>query len=661
MQDETNHGKREILKAEEYLLERVRTSRLLGVNPNLVLHGGGNTSVKVKTTNIFGKEEFILYVKGSGWDLATIKAEGFSPTRIDQLKKLAQLDTLSDTEMVVQQRLALTNPFAPNPSVEAILHAIIPFKFVDHTHADSVVTITNTPNGLTYIRELYGDRILIIPYIMPGFVLAKAVYEATQKADFDWNKCEGIILMNHGVFTFADDADEAYSNMLAIVKQADDYLAEFTLPVAEINPPIKLDLTALVRLRKLVSDLKGSPVIMQLHNRSNSLTLSCLKNMGDLATRGTLTPDHVIRTKPKPIIIDSKSTLEDAVEQYGAAYRAYFEKYTDGTLTCLDHAPRWGLWQSLGSLSFGQNMKEIQIINDLKAHTLKAILNAEALERWQPLPLKDLFEVEYWELEQNKLKNQKPKTPFTGRVALVTGAAHGIGKAIVEALVAADANVIALDIDSQIQSTFDSKAVLGLECDVTSPEAVKAAVRAGLCHFGGLDMLVNNAGIFTPSEAIDQISSANWEKSLDLNLTAFKNLLQIVLPFMKEGIDPSVVIIGSKNVKAPGYGAAAYSVAKAGLIQLGRIAALELAQYGININMVHPDAVYDTNIWTPAVLKSRADHYGLSIEAYKTRNLLKTNIQSQDLAQLVVALLSPVFSKVTAAQIPFDGGNERVI
>lgn len=663
MQDLTNHEKSETKypNTDKYLKDRVRTSRLLGANANLVLHGGGNTSVKVAATDIFGGKESILYVKGSGWDLATIEAEGFSPTKTDYLKKLADLSALTDTEMVVQQRLALTDPFAPNPSVEAILHAIIPFKFVDHTHADAVVTITNTPQGLTHIRKLYGSEVLIMPYIMPGFVLAKAVYEATQAPNFEWAKCKAIILMNHGVFTFADAADQAYSNMLDIVQKADDYLAKFNRALEKGSQPLTLDLKALVKLRKLVSDLKGSPVLMQLDNSRESLEFSLLKDAADLATRGTLTPDHVIRTKPKPIIIDSSSTLKNWVENYAAAYRAYFEKYNDGTLTCLDCAPRWGLWTGLGTFSFGQNIKEIQIINDLKEHTLNAILRAEALESWQPLPLKDLFEVEYWELEQSKLKKQKAKTPFTGRVALVTGAANGIGKAVVEALVEADASVIALDIDPQIEKTFKTKAVLGLYCDVTSISRLKKAVELGLCHFGGLDMLVNNAGIFTPSQSIAELSSTNWEQSLELNLTAFKNLIQIVLPFIKEGINPSVLLIGSKNVKAPGYGAAAYSVAKAGLVQLARIAALELAQYGINVNMVHPDAIYDTKIWTPEVLASRAEHYGLSVEAYKTRNLLKVNIQSQDLAHLAVTLLSPVFSKVTAAQIPFDGGNERII
>ena len=662
MQDLSNNQKGKINESKQDLNQCVRTSRLLGLDSNLVLHGGGNTSVKTQVPNIFDREESTLYVKGSGWDLATIETQGFVPTKISHLKKLVQLNTLSDSEMVIQQRLALTNPFAPNPSVEAILHAIIPFKFVNHTHSDAVVTITNTPQGLIHLKKLYGNKVLIIPYIMPGFILAKAVYKATESPNFDWKACEGIILMNHGVFTFADEADEAYGNMIKIVKKADTYLNQFEPVLEKVHQSIEPDLKALVRLRKLVSDLKGSPLIMHLDRQDLSSTFSCLKNLKELATRGTLTPDHVIRTKPKPIIIDDSCTLEKTVQRYRTDYKNYFETYSNGTLTCLDLAPRWGIWQGLGTVSFGQNVKAIEIIKDIKHHTLKAILRAEALDKWQPLPAKDLFEVEYWELEQNKLKNQKTTTSFTGRVVLVTGAANGIGKAVVEALITADANVIALDIDPKIGTTFKAnQSVLGLECDVTCIENLKKALEAGLCHFGGLDMLVNNAGLFTPSESIAQVSTANWQKSLALNLTAFKNLIQLVLPFMQMGLNPSIVVVGSKNVKAPGYGASAYSVAKAGLVQLARIAALELAQYGININIVHPDAVYDTKIWTKDVLASRAKYYGLSVEAYKTRNLLKTNIQAQDVAHLIIALLSPVFSKVTAAQIPFDGGNARVI
>ncbi|MEK7254875.1 MAG: class II aldolase/adducin family protein, partial [Bacteroidota bacterium] len=203
---------------------RVYTSRLLGAEGDLVLHGGGNTSVKITETNLFGEPEELLYVKGSGWDLATIEAEGFAPVRLDVLKKMATLPSLTDSEMVRLQRSAMTNPNAPTPSVEAVLHAIIPFTFVDHTHADAVVTITNSPGGEQRIREIYGERMLIVPYVMPGFILAKAIFEQTKGVD--WSQVEGMILMNHGVFTFDNDARASYEKMIDIVTKAEAYLVK---------------------------------------------------------------------------------------------------------------------------------------------------------------------------------------------------------------------------------------------------------------------------------------------------------------------------------------------------------------------------------------------------------------------------------------------------
>ncbi len=667
---QTDEGESEIQVNDE-IEQRVKTSRLLGQDPSLVLHGGGNTSLKVRCKNIFGQYEDILYIKGSGWDLATIKKAGFSPAKLDYLKKLVKLEHLDDVSMVREQRLALIDPFAPNPSVEAILHAIIPFKFVDHTHADAVVTLTNNPNGLKHIQNVYGNDLLVIPYVMPGFVLAKAVYKATCSKEFKWEKCKGIILMNHGIFTFANTAQESYDNMINLVAKATNYLIKFQ-PVSFNKIPVSdIDLIALANLRKAVSNIKKEPVLMRLDNSEHMLGFSMLDDMKQISTRGPLTPDHVIRTKLKPLIINRYDSITKSVDDYANDYKNYFDKYTDGKLICLDKAPKWGIWQGKGAIIFGKNPKEIEIINDIKNHTTRAILQAEAFESWQPLPEKDIFEVEYWDLEQNKLKNQKKITPFGGRVALVTGAANGIGKATVEALIREGTAVIALDIDVKVETCYKSQLVKGICCDITKIKkeqnqnkgylSVNEAIEKAILHFGGIDMLVSNAGVFTKSETIENIDSENWQNSLNINLTATQNIIQALIPYLKVAINPSIVIVGSKNVQAPGYGASAYSVAKTGLVQLARIAALELSEHKINVNVVHPDAVYDTNIWTKNVLEARAKYYKLSVKAYKSRNLLKTEILSKDVAEVILSLLSPVFSKTTGAQIPIDGGNDRVI
>ena len=641
---------------------RVYTSRLLGQNSDLVLHGGGNTSVKLEEKDLFGDVQELLYVKGSGWDLATIEAEGFAPVKLDILKRMAELDNLSDIDMVKAQRSAMTNPSAPNPSVEAILHAIIPFKFVDHTHADAVVAITNTPSGKERIQKIYGNNIVIVPYVMPGFILAKTIYEMTK--DLDWSKCEGMILLNHGVFTFNDNPKKSYEKMIKIVTQAEDYLAsERNQSLQELESITdKLedeDYLHIAQMRKKVSELKGSAMLTRLIQKKEQRQFAHLSDVKALATRGPLTPDHVIRTKRTAAIIE-KNVIE-GIQNFAESYQEYFDKNTDGNVTCLDKAPRWGVWNKKGVLVFGSTVKEMNIIKDITEHTIKAIGQAECLEQWQALPEKDIFEIEYWELEQAKLK-KGGKTPILqGKVAVVTGAASGIGKACVEQLSAQGASVVALDIREDINTIFKQHHILGLKCDMTDEAQVKWCIQKGVSIFGGIDILVSNAGIFPQGEKIVDMTADTWEKSLAINLTSHQRFLKECIPFLSLGIDAAIVIVASKNVPAPGPGAGAYSVAKAGLTQLARVAALELGEKGIRVNVVHPNQIFDTAIWTKEVLESRAKHYGMSVEEYKTNNILKTEITSQDVANLVVTMASPVFSKTTGAQIAIDGGNERVI
>ena len=630
---------------------RVYTSRLLGKSTDLVLHGGGNTSVKDTVTDIFGETKEVLFVKGSGWDLATIEKEGFAPVEMSTLLKMAELPELSDTEMVRYQRLAMTDPSAPNPSVEAILHAILPFKFVDHTHADSVVAITNTPDGDKKIKEIYGDRVLSVPYVMPGFILARKFYEILKKTDL--SKYDAVVLLNHGVFTFDDDAKKSYDKMVSIVSEAEDYLNKnsgYSVPTSLSGPVDHLELAS---IRKEASLLLGAPMIV----RTDRSGFAALDQAPAISTRGPLTPDHVIRTKKDACIIESAAD----VKKFGEDYEKYFQRNTDGNLTILDKAPRWGVWKGVGTLSFGKNDKDAKIIEDIKEHTMKALLQAEGIGGYVALSEKDVFEMEYWELEQAKLKKGGSKPEFQGKVALVTGGASGIGKACVDSLLARGCCVTVLDIDKNIENVFSGKgSVLPLQCDVTDESSVRSAIQKTVERFGGLDILVNNAGIFPSSKKIEEMDQDIWERSLKINLTAQQMVLKECVPFLKKGWDPVVLFVVSKNVPAPGVGAGAYSVAKAGATQLGRIAALELAP-DIRVQMVHPDAVFDTGIWTEEVLEKRAAHYGMTVDAYKRRNLLKSEITSHEVAELTVTLASSTFAKTTGLQVPIDGGNDRVI
>lgn len=633
---------------------RVYTSRLLGRESDLVLHGGGNTSVKSRMTDPFGEEVDLLYVKGSGWDLATIEKPGFAPVRMDALLKMAALPQLSDSDMVRYQRAAMTDPYAPNPSVEAILHAVIPFKFVDHTHADAVVTVTNTPGGRERIDAIYGKRVLVVPYVMPGFVLAKAIYDMTRS--LDWNAIEGMILMNHGVFTFSDDARESYGRMISLVSEAEEYLkkhAGVPQPAARRAAP---DPLRLAQIRQEVSQARGGAVVVSHDTSPQALAFSELTGLDKFSQRGPVTPDHIIRTKRVPLLIP-----EDAgtgVAAFSEAYRAYFQRNHQDGQTCLDPAPRWAVWPGCGVLSFGRSVGEAGIIRDITQHTVKCIRQAEALGGWQALPESDLFDMEYWELEQAKLGKGNKSLPLQGRIALVTGAAGGIGRACAEELLAQGAVVAALDREDL---PFAPGKVLNIRCDVTDAGALAEAVKQTVLQFGGLDMVISNAGTFPPSRALAELDGPTWAHSLDVNLTSHRNLLSAAIPYLERGMAPSVVLVASKNVPAPGPGAAAYSVAKAGLTQLGRVAALELGGKGIRVNMVHPNAVFDTGIWTEDVLQARAAHYGMSVEAYKRNNVLQREVRSADVARLAVALCGDLLPCTTGAQIPVDGGNDRVI
>ncbi len=358
---------------------RVYTSRLLGKNSNLVLHGGGNTSVKI---------DDILYVKGSGWDLASIEKEGFSPVKTIKLIELLDYERLSDSEMVRLQREALIDKNAPNPSIEAILHALIPYKFVDHTHADAMVTISNSNYGEEIISEIYRDY-LIVPYVMPGFLLAKTVYSMSE--EIDWESIKGIILLNHGIFTFANSAKESYENMIRAVSIAENY----------IKKSKKRKTHNLEEIKRLISEAKGYEVFMRI-NRDRVAKQFASKESEDLYSRGVLTPEHIIRTKRVPIIF--KDNYQEELRRYIDDYIDYFNRYSSGSEIMLNPAPNWAVLKDFGTVSFGRDEREAKIIEDINNHTMRAMIDAKRLGGYKSISQEDSFFMEYWELEQNKLK-----------------------------------------------------------------------------------------------------------------------------------------------------------------------------------------------------------------------------------------------------------------
>jgi len=381
--------------AKEYesdLAMRVYSSNLLGKSDALVLHGGGNTSIKSVVDG-----EDILFVKGSGWDLISIKEEGFAPVKLQRLLEMSQLKELSDIDMVASQKAAMIDASAPNPSVEAILHALIPYKVVDHTHADAIVTISNSLNGKAIIEKLFPN-FLIVDYVMPGFILAQKIYEMTES--YDWEQSDGIILHNHGIFTYDNDAKCSYEKMIEVVSRAEAFLAEH----APIEIPQNILTTTYDNkdLQKSISQAKGYETTVKLNTSPLAHYYASQPNLHSFATRGVLTPEHIIRTKRTPLIIED-DTIATPLDNYINDYRSYFEKHASGQ-TALNPAPNYAIIKGVGIALFGKNEKGCDILNDIVEHTMMAVLQADKLGGYQSISVADSFDMEYWELEQIKLK-----------------------------------------------------------------------------------------------------------------------------------------------------------------------------------------------------------------------------------------------------------------
>ena len=642
---------------------RVYSSRLLGRDRSLVLHGGGNTSVKLRERNLFGEEEDVLYVKGSGWDLETIEPAGFTPVALGYVRKLAGLAQLSDPQMVNELNTHMLRAGAPSPSVETILHAILPHKYVDHTHADAVLSVSNAPEGEKRIREIYGDRVVVIPYIMAGFDLA--AYCAREFPKQAGRSTVGMVLLSHGVFSFGADARASYELMIELVSMAEEYLARkkawhIAPPTtkAHSGPDVAVNRDDIAQLRRAVSEQAGFPMILKVNESDKFRSFAQRPDVEKLSQQGPATPDHVIRTKPFPM-------LGRDVAGYAGRYREYFERFSakaKDKKTMLDAAPRMALDPRHGFAAAGRTAKDAAIVEELYDHTIDVILRAEALGGWRALDQQHTFDIEYWDLEQAKLRKAASPPAFTGEVAVITGAASGIGKACVESFLKRGAAVVGLDRNPAIEAMWKRPDFLGLTCDLTDRKLVDESLEKAVKRFGGVDMLVLNAGIFPSSQSIQDIPAESWRSAMTVNVEA--NLLVMQACHALLQLAPRggrIVVIGSKNVPAPGPGAAAYSASKAALNQLARVAALEWAKDGIRINSLHPNAVYDTALWTDEVLASRARAYNLTVEQYRKNNLLKTEVASKDVAELAAEMCGALFAKTTAAQVPVDGGNERVV
>jgi rhamnose utilization protein RhaD (predicted bifunctional aldolase and dehydrogenase)/NAD(P)-dependent dehydrogenase (short-subunit alcohol dehydrogenase family) len=655
--------------ANDDLAIRTYSCRLLGGVPELVLHGGGNVSVKTRMTDTFGDEVDVLCVKGSGWDMGSIEPPGLPAVRLDPLRRLAKLEKLSDEDMVNVQRLNLLDAGAPNPSVETLFHAFLPAKFVDHTHANAVLSVSDHANGIDLLREVYGDDAPVVDYVMPGFLLAKKAGETAAAHP----KAIGLVLHKHGIFAWGPTARESYDRMIDLVSRAEARIAKVgrkvfpavALPArrmsaAEIAPAIRGALalpTADGGHKRFVMELRDSPAVMNFVNGADAARY---------ARSGVITPDHVIRTKGKPMLVPAPAAgdfagfaaaVKQARADYDAEYRAYFERHNarvGGIKKILDTSPRVVLVPGIGAFCAGITAKDARIAGDLVENAATSIADAEALGPFESVSEADLFDVEYWSLEQAKLGKAAEKR-LQRHVALVTGGGSGIGAACVTAFAAEGCEVIVLDRDgASAQAIAKKYGGLGLACDVTQSADVRAAFDAACTRFGGVDIVVSNAGAAWQGK-IGEVDDKTLRDSFELNFFAHQNVAQSAVRAMKaQGTGGCLLFNVSKQAVNPGPDFGPYGLPKAATLVLLRQYAVDYGAAGIRANGINADRIR-TGLLTDQMIASRAKARGLSEREYMGGNLLGREVTAEDVAQGFVSLA--LARATTGAILTVDGGN----
>ncbi len=651
---------------------RVYTTRLLGADPKLVLHGGGNTSVTTVATDLLGAEVDVLCVKGSGWDMADIEPPGLPAVRLDPLRQLRQLDALSDEHMVDFERQNLLDSNAPTPSVEALLHAFLPHKFVDHTHSTAVLSLTNQPDGEALCRDLLGDSVGIVPYVMPGFGLAKAaaqVYESNPGV-------RGLVLLKHGVFTFGETAREAYEEMIGIVSSVEQRLARGRKPVfasADLpaEPMPAYDVAPIVRGACAIADAKAydgrSRFVLDFRSGPAVLDYVNGRELQRYSQSGVATPDHTIRTKSWPMLVPPpaagetesfEAAVEHAVAAFVDRYRDYFrrnaKRHADPK-TELDPMPRVVLVPGVGLFGLGRTTADARIAADIAESTVETVTDAEAIGRFESASEADLFDVEYWSLEQAKLG--KAERRLAGCVVLVTGGGGAIGAATCRAFAAEGAAIAALDLDGDSADAVAGEigaGAIGIRCDVTDPDSVRAAFDRVCVAFGGVDIVVSNAGAAWQGR-IGDVDDGLLRKSFELNFFAHQAVAQNAVRIMRaQGTGGVLLFNASKQAVNPGPDFGPYGLPKAATFALARQYALDHGSEGIRANAVNADRIR-SGLLTDDMIASRARARGLSEAGYMSGNLLGVEVTADDVAQAF--LHQALATRTTAGVTTVDGGN----
>jgi len=643
---------------------RVYTTRLLGRNSELVLHGGGNTSVKTSIKDIDGKKYEVLCVKGSGWNMGEIEPEGLPAVKLDPLLSLKKKKYLSDQDMVSYQKRNLINIKSPNPSVETFLHAFLPFKYVDHTHADAILKVTNRPGGLNFCKKIFGNKVAIVPYVMPGFMLSKKVNEIYSKNP----KINCLILMNHGIFTFSNDAKEAYSLMIKYVSQAERAIKKLKVKkikqIKNYSTKFKAHEIAPI-IRGFSSSNNDQKFIVNYRLNKDLKYFMNGKNVRSYSSRGTATPDHVIRVKPFPLIItpkknssinDFKITAKKAFSNYRKKYINYFntnKNKVKGKKVMLDTSPRVVFVQNVGMFSIGKDLNGAKIAGDLANTNAKVISSVEETSSYKFIPEKDFFDVEYWSLEQAKIK--KAKKLLEGNVVVITGSTGAIGFETYKIFKSYGAEVVLLDYNLQRIKNLQSKVKeLCIHCDVRNKKNVKKAFDQICEKYGGVDILISNAGTAV-SGSIAEVDDKILRQSFEDNFFSHQNCASETIKIMKKQNTGGCLLFNiSKQSVNPGKNFGPYGLPKSALLSLCKQYAVDYGSYGIRSNGVNADRIR-SGLMTDKMIKSRAKARRVSTDNYMRGNLLLNEVKTEDVAKAFFHLA--ISKKTTGAILTVDGGN----
>ncbi len=640
----------------------VRFSRLLGADESLVLHGGGNTSVKRVETDHAGRRVRVMRVKGSGGDLQSIGPDGFSGVRLDDLVPLRARKDMTDAEMVAYLGRCLTDPDAKRPSIETLLHGFLPDAAVFHSHADAVLALTNNPDPRRHVAAALGERFVIVPYRRPGFLLSKMVVAARESNP----GAKGAVLLNHGLFTWAPTVKEAYRAHVAAVRAAQRYLARRRRAIrparstgdATAFAPVLRGLLATPR--RMVLRFDGSPEVLAFANRPDAAARCRI---------GPATPDHLLHTKRLPCFVADPADAGGALREWSRSYDRWVKRWNREGHAVEDLLPRVVIVRGLGMWTAGRDPRQARVVGDIYRHTVGIMDAAEGLGGFRTLSPREQFRGEYWELELYKRTLLPKEKELARRVAVVTGAARGIGKAIADRFLAEGACTVLHDRDAarlksaaaELSKRHGAERVIAVAGDVTGESDVKRLFDAARLGFGGVDLVVANAGV-APAGAVDRLALADWERALAVNATgSFLAAREGMRTMKAQGTGGAFVFIGSKNVPAPGKEFGAYSAAKAAQTQLARVLALEGAPLGIRVNVIHPDAVFeDSGLWSPELRAERARAQGIDPsavpEAYRKRSLLGREVRPSDVAEAALFFASERSSRITGAWLPVDAG-----